>query len=196
MPNVDRLIARYGYFAIFGLLTLGIVGPLIPDETILVISGILARQGRLDYLGAIAASYLGSLCGITVSYLLGRNGLFYLVEKVPFVRKHAAAYMDRVHNWFERFGRWTLFFGYFVAGVRHFSALLAGTSKMSVRSFAIFAYTGGLLWVICFVSLGYFLGGNWERIVHLLDRGALGIAIAIAAAALAWMWWKKRVARG
>jgi len=52
MPNVDELIARYGYFAIFSLLMLGIVGPAIPDETILVISGVLARQGKLDYIAA------------------------------------------------------------------------------------------------------------------------------------------------
>ena len=36
MPRAAELVARYGYVAIFCLLMLGIVGPLIPDETILV----------------------------------------------------------------------------------------------------------------------------------------------------------------
>ena len=79
MPTAAELVARYGYFAIFCLLMLGIVGPLIPDETILVFAGLLARQGKLDYAAVLAAGYAGSLCGITVSYLLGRNGLFYLI---------------------------------------------------------------------------------------------------------------------
>ena len=71
MTRAAELVARYGYFAIFGLLMLGIVGPLIPDETILVFAGILAREGRLDYVAVLAAGYAGSLCGITMSYVVG-----------------------------------------------------------------------------------------------------------------------------
>jgi membrane protein DedA with SNARE-associated domain len=192
MPRAAELVARYGYFAIFGLLMLGIVGPLIPDETILVFAGLFARQGKLEYLAVVAAGYAGSLCGITVSYLIGRNGLAYLIDRIPFMRKHSGRYLERVNQWFDRYGHWTLFFGYFVVGVRHFTAVAAGTSKMGVRQFALYAYTGGLIWVICFVSLGYFLGDQWERVGHTINRGALAIAIIIAAGALFGVWWKKR----
>jgi len=37
LEHIDLFLAHYGYFAIFALLMLGIVGPLIPDETILVL---------------------------------------------------------------------------------------------------------------------------------------------------------------
>ena len=63
---------------------------------------------------------------------------------------------------------------------------------MNVRHFALYAYTGGLIWVICFVSLGYFLGDQWERIRPLLHEGAIGIAIAVAVVVLACVWWKRR----
>jgi membrane protein DedA with SNARE-associated domain len=192
MPRAVELVARYGYFAIFGLLMLGIVGPLIPDETILVFAGIFARQGKLEYLGVLAAGYAGSLCGITMSYLIGRNGLAYLIERIPMMHRHSAIYLDRVHRWFDRYGHWTLFFGYFVVGVRHFTAVVAGTTKMSVKHFAIYAYTGGLLWVICFVSLGYFLGDQWERVGHRLNGGIAAIVVLIVVGAGLWVWWKKR----
>jgi len=97
-----------------------------------------------------------------------------------------------VNRWFERYGHWTLFFGYFVIGVRHFTAVVAGSSKMNVKHFALYAYSGGLLWVICFVSLGYFLGDQWERISHLVHEGAIGVVIAIAVIVLACVWWKRR----
>ena len=192
MPRASELVARYGYFAIFGLLMLGIVGPLIPDETILVFAGILARQRRLDYLAALAAGYGGSLCGITVSYLLGRNGLVYLLERIPLTRMSSAKYLARANEWFARYGRWTLFFGYFVVGVRHFTAVVAGVSRLRLAHFAIYAYTGGLIWVVSFVSLGYFLGDEWERVGHELNRGAAGVAIAVVVCALGWLWWKRR----
>jgi membrane protein DedA with SNARE-associated domain len=194
MTRAAELVARYGYLAIFCLLMLGIVGPLIPDETILVFAGIMVREGRLDYAAVLAAGYAGSLCGITMSYFVGRKGLLYLFQKIPHFRKHAPRYMEKVHTWFERYGRWTLFFGYFVVGIRHFTAVVAGASKMRMRHFAIYAYTGGFIWVICFVSLGYFLGDQWERVGHTLNLGATGVAIIVAVGVGLTVWWKKRTA--
>src|ERR1700679_4015581 len=104
MHHVDQFLENYGYFALFGLLMLGIVGPLIPDETILVFAGILVREGRLDYVAVLAAGYAGSLCGITMGYFVGRNGLLYMIARLPFFSKHSGEYMERVGQWFERYG--------------------------------------------------------------------------------------------
>ncbi len=192
MQRTAELVAHYGYVAIFCLLMLGIVGPLIPDETILVFAGILVREGRLDYAAVLAAAYAGSLCGITISYLVGRRGLLYLFEKIPHFRKHSGKYMERVQTWFAKYGQWTLFFGYFVVGVRHFTAVVAGASKMRVRHFAIYAYSGGLIWVISFVSLGYFLGDQWERVGRTLNLSFGALALGVAAGVLLSFWWKSR----
>ena len=48
--------------------------------------------------------------------------------------------------------------GYFIPGVRHFTAIVAGTSKLELHSFALFAYSGATLWVSTFVFLGYHFG--------------------------------------
>lgn len=192
MTRVADLITRYGYAAIFCLLMLGIVGPLIPDETILVFAGILVREHRLEYASVLMAAYAGSVCGITTSYLVGRKGLLYLFDRIPYFRKHSAEYMERVQMWFARYGRWPLFFGYFVMGVRHFTAVVAGASRMRIRYFAVYAYTGGLIWVFFFVSLGYFLGDQWERIGHDVNRGIAVIALALAAGVGFWIWRKQR----
>ncbi len=84
--HIDLFHAHYGYFAIFALLMLGIFGPLIPDETILVLSGIAVHRGQLLPGITIAAGVAGSLCGITVSYVLGRTGTIYALK-----RSYAAA---------------------------------------------------------------------------------------------------------
>jgi len=183
----EALIAHYGYLAIFLLLSAGIVLPLIPDETMLVIAGVFAQQSRLGFLPAIAAAFAGSMCGITISYLIGRSGLAHMLHR------RAEAKLRRVHDWFERFGRWTLFFGYFVVGVRHFTALVAGTTEMRYPVFAAFAYTGAFFWVVTFVSLGYFAGGQWQHVAHLLHGGALAIAAVVALGAGGiWLWHRRR----
>jgi membrane protein DedA with SNARE-associated domain len=98
-----------------------------------------------------------------------------------------------VQTWFERYGKWTLFFGYFIAGVRHFTALAAGMSNVRLKTFALFAWPGGLAWVISFISIGYFLGAEWEQIHRRFNRGALiGAALVAAIALIAWYLRRKK----
>jgi len=191
VPLIDHFLATYGYFAIFGLLMLGIVGPLIPDDTILVLSGIAVHRGQLQLETTIAVAYAGSLCGITMSYVMGRTGLIFALERYGPVKRWVNCHLPQVEKWFERYGKWTLFFGYFIAGVRHFTALAAGCSKVRVRTFALYAYPGGLVWVASFVAIGYFLGAEWEQVRARFDRGALIAAGVVVGLGLVG-WWLRR----
>jgi membrane protein DedA with SNARE-associated domain len=173
MNWVEPLLAQYGYAAILVLLCAGIVGPLIPDETILILAGILIHRGTLEWVPVLLCAWAGSLCGITLSYQLGRRGLIYAL------RRFAGPHMKRAHVWFEKYGRWTLFFGYYVAGVRHFTALVAGSTELPYREFAQFAYPGAIIWVATFVSIGYFAGDQWSRL-----QGNIHIAVLIVAGLL------------
>ncbi len=178
MSHIDLFLAQYGYFALFGLLMLGIVGPLIPDETILVLTGIAIHRGQMNFGWSVLIGFAGSLCGITLSYFLGRTGAVYVLR-----RWLNEAHLAKAHAWFEKYGKWTLFFGYFVAGIRHFTALTAGISRLEYRPFAIYAYPGALVWVTCFLSIGYFLGEKWEQIHPYLSRGAVIGALVLCVAA-------------
>jgi len=180
MPWAEQFLSHYGYIAIFGLLMLGIVGPLIPDETILVVAGILIHRGTLQWPLAVAVAFAGSVCGITLSYVLGRAGLSMVMRRVP------PRYLELVQNYFVRYGNWTLFFGYFIVGVRHFTALVAGLSKVPPARFAAYAYTGGFCWVAVFLALGYFLGDQWERWARYLHAGFFVAAAGVVIAVLVW----------
>jgi membrane protein DedA with SNARE-associated domain len=189
--QIDQFLASYGYFALFGLLMLGIVGPLIPDETILVLAGIAIHRGQMNWVPALLCGIGGSLCGITVSYLLGRTGVIYAVHHVPWLERHVGARLPQAHGWFDRFGKWTLTFGYFIAGVRHFTALVAGTSELRFGTFALYAWPGGCLWVACFLGIGYYVGEGWEEITQRLNTAALVIAAVVVATGFV-VWFMKR----
>lgn len=191
-PVLDNFLAHYGYFAIFGLLMVGIVGPLIPDDTILVLSGIAVHRGQLRLETTLAVAYAGSLCGITLSYLLGRTGMIVALQRFPPFERWTHRHLPEVQRWFERYGKWTLFFGYFLAGVRHFTALAAGCSKVKARTFALYAYPGGLVWVGSFIAIGYFLGAEWEQIRQRFDRGAIAVAVVVVAIGIAGWYLRRR----
>jgi membrane protein DedA with SNARE-associated domain len=157
-------ITKYSYYEIFIALGLGIVGLPVPDETLMAYVGFLVFQGKLNYLYTIVVAFTGTSFGITIGYVLGR------VFGNPFIKRYASKMhvdSDDIQNaeyFYNRYGKFALFIGYFIPGVRHLTAVFAGASLMPYRTFAVSAYTGGFLWTITLVSLGYFLGEEWHHV--------------------------------
>jgi membrane protein DedA with SNARE-associated domain len=195
MESVFNWVATYGYAAIFFLLLLGIVGLPVPDETLLVFSGALIASGRLRPEGVVIAAVAGSSCGITLSYIIGRTaglGVLHRFGKYLHVTEERLA---KIHEWFDRLGHWALFAGYFIAGVRHFTAIVAGTSGLEYRSFALYAYSGGAVWVATFLTLGYFVGENWKHIAEVLHQYVVYASLALILAAVAVFIVRKRITK-
>jgi membrane protein DedA with SNARE-associated domain len=178
-------VAHYGYVAILGLLMLGIVGAPIPDETLLMFAGYLIFKQELEPLPAFAAGFLGSICGITVSYALGRLLGLYLVTRLGRFLRVKPEDLDRVRAWYEGKGKYGLVISYFIPGIRHLAAYVAGSSRLSLPVFAAFAYLGGLLWSSSFISIGYVLGDEWQQMslsLHrylLIGAGVITVVIAV-----------------
>ena len=188
-------IAQYGYFDIFGMLIFGIVGLPVPDETLLTFTGYLVFRGDLSLPLAFLAAACGSAAGMTISYTLGRSFGLALLHRYGRYLHLTPERLARAHAWFERIGHWALTVGYFIPGVRHLTAYAAGMSEVAPPQFALFAYSGTLLWVTTFLSLGYFLGERWQAVERNIERYLVGISLALAigiAAYLAWRKWGRR----
>ncbi len=63
MDIVKDLISNYGYFAIYGLLAIGIIGLPVPDEFMMTFVGYLSSISVLNVQGAFLVSFLGSISG-------------------------------------------------------------------------------------------------------------------------------------
>lgn len=175
-------IALHGYTGLFIALVLGIVGLPIPDEILLSYAGSLVYQGNMHAVPTAALAWAGSICGITLSYVLGRTAGAGLLGKFG-PRLHVRpGTQDRIDHWFHRLGRWALTFGFFVPGVRHGTAIVAGTSKLEYPWFALFAYPGAVIWTTTFLVLGYLLGEDWVKISRELHRAFLLLPIIVLAA--------------
>src|SRR3954454_12700385 len=111
IETITQWITTYGYAGIFFLLILGIVGLPVPDETLMAFTGYLIFKGKLSFVPAFAAAYFGSICGITISFWLGRTLGLPLVHRYGKYVHFGQPQLDRVHHWFDRMGRWTLAIG-------------------------------------------------------------------------------------
>jgi membrane protein DedA with SNARE-associated domain len=186
--TVLQWVATYGYLAIFCLLMLGIVGLPVPDEFLLASCGFLVFQGHLRLVPTFASALGGSASGITCSYIIGRTvGWKFLHSRVGRLMHIRDYQIARVHDWFNRMGHWALIVGYFVPGFRHFTAIVAGTSKLEYRGFALYAYCGALMWVSTFLFIGYHFGEDFKHILQLVEQNLKLASLVLGVLILAYL---------
>lgn len=179
--TIQNLIVQYGYGALFALLAFGIVGVPVPDEFLMTFVGYSVSLDIFSFSGAMSVSFAGAMAGMIVSYFLGRKvGKPFLWRYGRWV-KLTPARLDKAETWFRQYGLWTVTFGYFVPGVRHFSCYLAGVSGVKFWRYLLYAGSGAAVWCATFITLGRFIGNNigpfLHTVHHYMREGAIVLAL-------------------
>ena len=166
-------ITRYGYIGIFFLLMLGIIGVPVPDEIVLTCSGFLIFKGFLSPELTLSCAFMGSVCGISLSYGLGRFVGMPIILKYGYLVHITPEKVDRVRIWYERFGKWLLLFGYFIAGVRHLTAFTAGAYLVQITRFCPVCLHRSILvdLYLCFTRI--FFGRSLDGYIEAPKNGVL-----------------------
>ncbi|RFB15321.1 DedA family protein [Bacillus sp. HNG] len=181
------LLEHYGYFGLIIVLAAGIIGLPLPDEILLTYVGYTVYQGKMSYSLSLVSASIGSIIGITISYFLG------IKLGIPFLRKFGPKLhltekrIQTTSKLFNKFGPYLLFIGYFIPGVRHITAYLAGLNYLNFKRFAIFAYSGAIFWGFTFITLGHELGKNWMKVEMMMNHYiiyVIGFAIIIVLGAV------------
>ncbi|MED2971727.1 DedA family protein [Fictibacillus sp. B-59209] len=190
--HISYLLAHFGYFGIIMALIGGIVGLPVPDELFLTFIGYHIFKGEMAYIPALLSVWAGSAAGISISYLLGvKLGLPFLKKFGP--KLHLTEdKIDTAKKLYDKYGPFLLFIGYFIPGVRHMTAYLAGINGYSFRKFSFFAYTGALIWTITFLTFGYLLGNQWKSIEMYMSKFSVILVMLMAFILLAVFVIKKR----
>ena len=186
-------IAQHGYSAIFVLLMLGIIGLPVPDETLLLFVGYLSFKGELQLEPAWLSAFLGSACGISASYALGRVVGAPAVNKFAILVRACPEHLAQAHHWVARWGTYSLLVAYFFPGIRYLAALIVGTAHLPPLVFARFAYMGALVWSGIFIGLGYVGGEEWKHLLPLLHRYLLigGLLVSLGCSIGVLVVWRR-----
>lgn len=190
---ITSLIEQYSYFGIFIFLVLGIIALPLPDEIAMTFLGYLTTIGKLNIYGAYFSALAGSITGITLSYFIGSKlGYPFLIKygNRLFITRRRLRITQLL---FRKYGNGLLTVAYFIPGVRHVTAYLAGISKIKFPKFALYAYSGAIIWCATFIGLGHYLGKKWhlvEEMIHHYGFYALLIFIPILLV-IGWFVWKK-----
>ena len=183
-------ITKYSYWGIFVALGLGILGFPVPDETLIAFVGFLVYEGKLNYVYAFAVCFIGSSSGVTLGYILGRTIGYRLIKRYSIRLNVNPDHIQNAKRFYVRYGKFALFVGYFIPGVRHLTAIFAGSSIMPYPVFAAFAYSGAALWTIVFMNLGFFLGEKWHRVSAYSNRYIIPFILVVTVFLAIAIYWK------
>ncbi|MGD6844658.1 DedA family protein [Bacillus infantis] len=151
-------ILEYGYVAVTLLLALGIVGLPIPDESLMLFIGYLSSIHLLSYFPSIVFCLIGSVTGMLISYMIGKQVGFKVVVKFGKWVGLTPKRYEKVQHWFIKFRGWTVLFAYFIPGIRHAAGYIAGITKMPFKKYLMLSCAGALIWSVLFISIGYVVG--------------------------------------
>jgi membrane protein DedA with SNARE-associated domain len=188
-----QTLLQHGSLALFVLLALGIAGLPVPGETLLVVAGGLIAEHRLAAVPTYAAAIAGSSAGITISYLIGRAAGVTVIRRYGPRLRIDAEDIEDVRAAFRRAGKWGLMFGYFVPGVRHLTALVAGAACLELPLFSMFAYVGAALWSAVFITIGIFIGEQWRALAGRIHVHGWVVALVAVAAVVTLVVYRHRM---
>ena len=186
--DFDWLFQQYGtyvYLILFLVIFIetGLVAmPFLPGDSLLFTAGLFANQINqstgdtyLNIYYLLGLLFTAAVLGDNSNYWIGRTlGLKVMHMKIGKKVLVKQKYLDKTHQFYEKYGTKTIIMARFVPIVRTFAPFVAGVAEMNYSRFFSYDILGGALWIGSMTIAGFFLG-QFEVIRENIEKVALGI---------------------
>jgi membrane-associated protein len=134
-----------------------VVTPILPGDSLLFAAGTFAATGALDLGWLFVLLSVAAIAGDAVNYAIGyfMGPKVFSQEQGRFLKKE---YLDRTHQFYEKYGGKTIIIARFVPIVRTFAPFVAGVGTMTYWKFASYNVVGGIVWIATCLLAGYAFG--------------------------------------
>ena len=191
-------ITTGGYPAVILLMAIQSACIPIPSEVIMPLAGDALAHSQWDLIILATVASLASNLGSIPAYWVGARGGRPMVERYGSFVLLSRHDLDRVDQFFARFGSIAVLIGRMLPIVRTFIAFPAGVAKMNQLRFHIYTFIGSWPWCYALAWIGMKLGASWNtdpRFKAIFHRFHLAVELVIVAA---FVWfvishWKNRI---
>lgn len=181
MEHILTLInsnVQYAPLIIFGGLLLAGFNVPVSEDGMLFISALLAAKNpdKLPWLfiGVYAGAYLSDLISYWLGRILGNN----IWERKFFARMISKKKVQKIHNFYGKYGMVTLIVGRFIPfGVRNGLFLTAGLGKMNFLRFSLYDLLACTISSVTFFTIYYKYG---DSVVEYVKRGNIILFSVVA----------------
>jgi membrane protein DedA with SNARE-associated domain len=177
------LLARYGYIGVFVaamLESLFPVGFFFPGSILILSAATVSDSASLNPIAVAVLAASGETVGQYASYAIGWYGGPPTVAKIADRFPGTRAPMERGGELFRRHGVWAVFVGRAAWGIKAALPVIAGASRMPVKT-ATLAFVGSSIYYYpALVALGYYLGLSADAIAE--TTGIVGLVTGVSVA--------------
>jgi membrane protein DedA with SNARE-associated domain len=197
------VVVHFGYAGLFFVMMLGNMGMPAGTEVVMPTAGALAGTGHLPSFAGIPGWLLVGLTGTVaevfgglVLYGIGWYGGIAFVHRYGKYVRFREHELERVHAFYEKYGRATVFLCRFIPLVRGISALPPGISRMQKRYFITYTALGSAIFCFGLAYIGDLAGHNVGAITAYVHDFALAIIVAVVVVVgIAFAVWRARSRR-
>jgi membrane protein DedA with SNARE-associated domain len=187
LTQVIVLLSTYGYLLIFPI-------ALVEGPIITIISGWLSALGILNFFVAYLVLITANVLGDLVYYLVGYWGGPVLIKKWGHWLHLDLEQTAKLKNHFDNHGGKILITTKIVPHFAASAALVgAGLAKYRLRLFLRYCFFIEIIKTAILMSIGYFVGDAYQKIVVYFDYVGAIISIIVAVAiVVGFYYWRKK----
>ena len=196
--DIEALISYGGLLVVF-LLVYGSTGLFfcffIPTGAVLFTTGIFIATGGLQYdvFTACSLLILASVSGNLTGYWFGWKAgpLLYKRKDSRFFKKQ---HLTTAETFYNKYGWLALTVGLYLPIIRTFASVVAGMVRLNFRRFILLTVTGSMVWILSFVSAGYFIGSR-PFLKPWLNYIVIGFILIVTIPLVIWLFKELRKMR-
>ncbi|MDS3930764.1 DedA family protein [Staphylococcus epidermidis] len=167
---ITDFISKWGYTAIFILILLENVLPVVPSEIILTFAGLLSVKSHLSIWTLLIIATIASFIGLLILYyicrLISEEKLYRFVDRHGKWMKLKSKDLKRANDWFKKYGAWAVFLCRFVPVLRVLITIPAGINRMNVIQFTTLSLIGTTIWNFALILLGRLLSDSFDALMN------------------------------
>lgn len=181
---VTSYVEHFTYLGMLVVLMLCGLGLPLPEDLVLLTGGFLVHRGIIRYPITLGVSLVGVVAGDNSLFFLGRRFGTSLITYLGLGWPRSKGKIERLEQFMERHGHRAILYARFLAGLRAFVYLTAGSLGVAPLRFFVYDLAGALISVPIVVSLGYFFADEIDLVIRYLGGLEKLVWLAVALSAL------------
>jgi len=178
-PEVVPEAAGVTLLVLVGLIALA---TLLTEDLACIGAGLLVAQGRIGFLAATLACFVGIVVGDVLLYAAGRVLGYPALSRAPIKWLVSVNQVERASAWFERRGPAVVFLTRFLPGTRVAAYTAAGLLRTNFIRFLLYFALAVAIWTPILVGISAYFGGRILDHFALFQRYTLPLLLGLVLA--------------
>ena len=187
MHSTIQFLIRHGYAVLFLWIVAEQGAIPLPSIPVLLACGALARAGKLSLFLVLLCGLAACLIADNVWFQLGRRRGGRILRFICRISLEPDSCVRQTENAFVKYGLRSLLVSKFVPGLNAVAAPMAGSSGAPLRRFAAYDSLGALLWIGCYVGLGWLFYDQLEVVAAYALRMGSWLVVAVIGLLAIWI---------